>query len=339
MKDIVKGSISVLNSFQITSDIQGMDAASKEILKNKEVLAVILKGVVAEYRTYTLQEIMDFIEADSITSEDDVTTGRTNTRIQGENIEFVQLNEKTSNFDLRFTSRNPLQSGEVQINLHIDLEPQKNYRPGYPIEKRGIYYLARSLGSQLSVATERTDYSSLEKCYSIWICRDHIPKEEQYSISYYEMQNVQNSGECRPRKEDYDLLSLVIIRLGSPECPKKDDLLEFLSAIFYPHKKDFLDTVQKYIDFSHNEELKKEVSYMDGLGMSILEQGIERGIEQGIERGIEQGIEEGLERGRAVQIVASVNNLMESLHLTLQDACKALGLQQKDYEKARDMTR
>lgn len=103
------------------------------------------------------------------------------------------------------------------------------------------------------------------------------------------------------------------------------------AEIISQKKNSILDTVQKYIDFSNNEELKKEVSYMDGLGMSILEEGIERGIEQ--------GIEEGMERGKAVQIVASVNNLMESLHLTLQDACKALGLQQKDYEKAKDITR
>lgn len=193
---------------------------------------------------------MDFIESDSITSEDDVTTGRTNTKVQGENIEFVQLNEKTSNFDIRFTSRNPVLSGDVQINLHIDIEPQKNYKPGYSMEKRGMYYLARSLASQLSLITERTDYNALEKCYSIWICRDNIPPEERYSISRYEMQNSENLGESILRKEDYDLLTLIIIRLGSPQCPTKDDLMEFLSAIFDPQKKDFLDTIQKYIDFS-----------------------------------------------------------------------------------------
>ncbi len=33
--------------------------------------------------------------------------------------------------------------------------------------------------------------------------------------------------------------------------------------------------MQKYIDFFHNEELKKEVSHMSGLGMSILEEGRE----------------------------------------------------------------
>ena len=39
-----------------------------------------------------------------------------------------------------------------------DMEPQKNYRPGYPIEKRGIYYLSRRLCSQLDVVTEKTKF-------------------------------------------------------------------------------------------------------------------------------------------------------------------------------------
>lgn len=63
------------------------------------------------------------------------------------------------------------------MSLHVDVEPQKSYQPGYPIEKRGLYYLARSLSSQLSLVTEATDYGQLEKCYGIWICRDDIPQE------------------------------------------------------------------------------------------------------------------------------------------------------------------
>ncbi len=335
LDDTVSGSLDMLNSLQLSSDLEGMDAVSKEILKNKEVLAVLLKGVVKEYQEYTTAEIMEFIEADSIVSDADVSTGRTNTRIQGENIEFVQLNEKTSNFDIRFQTKNPKLSSEVQVNLHIDVEPQKDYRPGYPIEKRGLYYLSRSLCSQLSVVTKKTDYNELEKCYSIWICRDNVPAGEQYSISYYGIENSRNIGNCHTRKEDYDLLNLVIIRLGKPEGNKKEGILEFLSAIFYPHKKDFLDTVQKYIDFSQNEELWKEVSQMSGLGMSILQEGLEKGIQEGLEK----GIQEGLEKGRANQLTLSVSNLMKSMNLSLEDACKVLGIEPSEYERARELVK
>ena len=88
---------------------------------------------------------MDFIESDSICDTKEVSTGRTNTQLRGDTTEFVQLNEKTSNFDVSFRAKNPLLSGEdVQINLYVDIEPQKTYRPGYPLEKRGIYYLPGS---------------------------------------------------------------------------------------------------------------------------------------------------------------------------------------------------
>lgn len=96
----------------------------------------------------------------------------------------------------------------------MDLESQKTYRPGYPIEKRGMYYLARRLSSQLSLVTERTDYGRLEKCYSIFICRDDIPKDEQNSIAVYEVVNTKDTGSHKTVKEAYDLMTLVVIKQG-----------------------------------------------------------------------------------------------------------------------------
>jgi hypothetical protein len=79
---------------------------------------------------------------------------------------------------LAFSAKNPkLSNANIVIRLHFDLEPQKTYKPGYPIEKRGYYYLSRRFSSQLSLVFNDTDYNSLEKCYSIWICRDDIPKD------------------------------------------------------------------------------------------------------------------------------------------------------------------
>ena len=173
----VTGSMEVLSSMQITDLTAGMYAASKELLKNKEILAVILQEVIEEYRGYPTKEIMDFIEQDSITTSE-VSAGRTNTK---------------------------------------------------------------------------------------------------------------NIGSCSPKQEDYDLLTLVLIRLGDIEYNREKDsegydLLRFLNAIMYPHRENFMETIADYIDFSENEELRLEVSNMSGLGQSILEDGIEQGIEQGIEK-------------------------------------------------------
>lgn len=231
--DKVKGSIGFLSDVQITADIEGLDAESKTLLRNREVLSVILRGVAEEYEGYSLKEIAEMIEP--VFMQREVSPGRTNawvrgehtqesrghgqaagegecdraegehargqggyvrsreeaSQVRGENPEFVLLNEKTAVFDLSFKARDPrLSVGDVQVSLHIDIEMQKSSKVPYPIEKRGLYYLARSLSAQLSLVTEQTDYDQLEKCYSIWICRDDIPERDRYSISFYGIANT-----------------------------------------------------------------------------------------------------------------------------------------------------
>jgi hypothetical protein len=171
-----------------------------------------------------------------------------------------------------------LSKGIMVIRLHFDLEPQKSYRPGYPLEKRAYYYLARRFSSQLSLVFEDTDYNSLEKCYGIWICRDDIPREERYSVSTYEITNTRNIGNCSPKREDYDLMSLVLIRLGDKvynrdEGDEGHDLFDFLNLIMYPHDENFMEDMRKYIDFSNNPELWKEAGSMRGLGQCVYDDG------------------------------------------------------------------
>lgn len=318
--DKLKGSMETLSAMQVTADMEGLDAECKTVLRSKEVLAVILQGAVGEYEGYSRKEIMDFIEADSITGTKEVTVGRTNTQVRGDSAEFVQLGEKTSNFDLFFRARNPLLSGDdVLVSLHVNVEPQKTYRPGYPVEKRGMYYLARALSSQLSLITGQTDYGQLEKCYSIWICRDDVPAGEQYSISFYEMTNVKNIGACNVAKENFDLMKLVVIRLGNKvyNGRKGDEgygIFRFLNAVMYPRKDDFMEIMSEYIDFSENEELWQEADHMVGMGQSIFEEGIERGIGQGIEAFILDYLEEGFSKERILE------KLVRRFHLTQERA-------------------
>lgn len=74
---------------------------------------------------------------------------------------------------------------------------------------------------------------------------------------------------------------------------------------------------------------------MDGLGMSILEEGIEQGIERGMKQGIERGMKQGIERGKAKQMRESVTSLMRTLGLSQEEACRALNIEMSDYEKAK----
>lgn len=64
--DKVKGSMEALSAMQLTEEMDGLDAQSKALLHSKEVLAVILQNTVEEYKGYSREEIMGFIEADSL---------------------------------------------------------------------------------------------------------------------------------------------------------------------------------------------------------------------------------------------------------------------------------
>jgi hypothetical protein len=321
----INGSLNVLNSFQLTENMAGLDSASKNVLHNAEVLANILKNVVPEYSDYTKEEVMEFIDMDSCSDETEVSPGRTNTEISEEITEYQILNEKTSNFDLAFSAKNPkLSNAKIVIRLHIDMEPQKTYHPGYPIEKRGYYYLSRRFSSQLSLVFNDTDYNSLEKCYSIWICRDDVPKDELYSASFYEITNTRNIGNCHPKREDYDLMTLVLIRLGDKVyngCKDDEghDLFDFLNLIMYPHDKDFINNVSKYIDFSNNTKLRREAGNMSGLGECVLNDGIKIGKAEGIIEGKAEGKIETTERLNKLNAILLDSGRYDDLKRTTKD--------------------
>lgn len=310
MAEKIIGSLDAFSALEIASLTKKLDAAAKQLLRHKEILAVIARGTIGEYQDCSLREIMDLIEDESIGSPE-VSRSRTNTVIEGTSSDFEELGEKASHFDVAFRARNPRQGALVKVNLHINFEVQRDYRPGYPIEKRGMYYLARSLGSQLNVVTERTDYGQLEKCYSVWICRERIPKKEWFSMSGCKMCNYKTIGTAVMREEDYDLMELVVVRLGSSDCPEeKEELFQFLTALLYPHRKDFRERIERYIDFKDNLELKREVADMSGWGMSILEEGWREGWEKGWAEGMEEGKAEGRAEGKAEGKAESILDLL-----------------------------
>ncbi len=92
--DKLQGSIAALSALQTTADTAGKDAPSKTILRHLEVLAVILKGTVSEYKGYSLKEVQEFIVPDSITNTTEVSPGRSNTKVSCDNTEFIHLKRK-----------------------------------------------------------------------------------------------------------------------------------------------------------------------------------------------------------------------------------------------------
>ena len=185
-----------LEGTQVSAEVyaSGIDMATdiscKRVLALKVILAPILQRVVKEYHDYTPEEIAErFIDSAEIELFREVSPGLSNRResVESEATESNVPGEGRVFFDLKVKAVLPDEwRTSTQIVLHIDVEAQKEYRPGYPVEKRGIYYIARIISSQIEKVMEGTSYAGLHKVYSIWICLGKdIPKKEQQTITRF----------------------------------------------------------------------------------------------------------------------------------------------------------
>ena len=155
------------------------------------------------------------------------------------------------------------------IHIHIDFEVQNNYRPSdppYPVIKRGIYYGAREISSQLGILTEQTDYGKIEKVYSIWVCNQNIPADLINTMDRYYIHKEHIIGQSKEPESDYDLMEVIIIRRGSNTGA--DAIFDYLSGVFNSDIRKISD----YTDTKDNEEIAKEVTNMGGLGASIAQE-------------------------------------------------------------------
>lgn len=127
------------------------------------------------------------------------------------------------------------------------MEFQNDYHPGYPVIKRGIYYGAREISEQLGILTKTTDYSDIEKVYSIWICSEEkMPKKLQNTMTRYYI-----------KKEDV---------IGYTEEPLKEGVFDYLNSLTQAD----LERTKKYSDIEWSEALNEEAKRMPGFADTLI---------------------------------------------------------------------
>ena len=111
-------------------------------------------------------------ECDSLLNSDESITGS--------NTEDTGLKEQSIYYDIRFNVRVPTYGGRTSIQMIINIEAQLDTYPGYPIEKRAIYYCCRLISAQYGTVFHKSEYGKMCKVYSIWICADPAKKTQKY---------------------------------------------------------------------------------------------------------------------------------------------------------------
>ena len=171
------------------------------------------------------------------------------------------------------------------------------------------------LQAQLSTITQTTDYSKLEKCYSIWICAEDVPKKLQNTLTEYSFSKKDIIGVADEPEEDYDLLTVIIIRLGK-ETEEKG-IFDYLKGLFTGDIK----RIQRYSHIEWSEPFQEEASKMTGFGDMIYERGIQQGMQQGMQQGIQQGRHEGMILG-ALMSGKTPEEVSKMLNLPLEEIKK-----------------
>ena len=289
---------------------QSYDAEVKNFLKEKSILAVILKSCVKEFRNSSCRDIAEkYIEGmpqvSAVAVDQDVEAPakmQAGSKIEGMSGEDTSRNEGRVVYDIRFTALAPKDGSRIKLIINVEAQREAEDLK-YPIVKRGIYYAARLISAQKNVEFKHSDYQNIRKVYSIWICQN-VAKAREHSILTYDMRENLLFGSAdtqREKKENYDLLSVVLLGLGSPDRRDTDDALRMLSAALSgkldaERKKQIL---AEDFGIPMTETIERSVNYMCNLSYGIRVEGRAEGREEGLAEGREEGRAEGRREGRA----------------------------------------
>lgn len=277
------------------------DSLIKKLFRNKEIMAPILKMVVAEYKDCSLEEIIAYM--DDIALEEIPVSDIKSMQIKSDDTELSSVEEKVIRYDLHFKARNPKLSNSISVYLHFNVEMQNDYRPGYPITKRSIYYAAREISAQLGILTKTTNYSSVEKVYSIWICSSkRMPKKLQNTVSRYHMVKEDIIGCTKEPEEDYDLIEIIEIRRGDE--PSSEGILDYLDCITEVN----LPKIQNYSNVKWSEQLKEEGQRVAGFADSLLRKTKKESREAGKEEEMQQNVRSMQQNGLSAETIAQYLN-------------------------------
>lgn len=281
------------------------DTNVKYLLADKQILAYILKFTVTEFQDMTIGEIISCIGDDLAIGTKAIDAGVSNYgRIQDSNTEDNIPGEGKIFYDVRFTAY----LKEAEMKFLINVEAQKSSDPaklGYHLENRIQFYLSRMISAQKLTEFFNSDYDSLKKVRSIWICMDSSEDGDAIEeISFASKIIFGNKNPCNCN----DLMKGIIVHIRSGRClnESRNALIAMLECLLseadIDEKKRIL--TEKY-GMVMTTELEGRIQTMCNWSENIIEQGIERGMKQGRMQERIHAIERMLKAGATKEQVLS----------------------------------
>ena len=330
---------------EVTGQKAKYDIQVKKLLANEAILSWILKTCTEEFAACSPEKIIPCIKGEpeiawrAVHAEDrdaeeeprDAMPGKgvpepdemlnSDRIILGANTEDSSLKEPTVYYDIRLNACVP---GDTRtVHLIINIEAQQDAGPGYPIEKRAIYYCCRLISAQYGTVFRHAEYGKLRKVYSIWFCTEPAVSR-QNTIRKLSMEESYLYGSGRALRENVDLLQAVIVNLGDPEEAADSPILRLMNVLLSsdigPGEKQRV--LQEEFRIAMTTELEEEVLKLGRLSDGIYDRGVTEGRKEGIKEGLGQGIEGAVEllRESGLEDQVILEKIMGKYHLTLEMA-------------------
>ena len=258
--------------------------------------------------------------------------------------EDASLFEGMVRFDVRLRVWVP----SAGTSYEIDFEPQDDFRPGYPLIRRAIYYLARMISQQGSAVIPGSNYGALRKVVSIWVCTDP-PKRHSGKVRHYAFARGGNGDKSemdgRGEGEEIDLFAssahdcaeAIFVCLG-PKARGADGALGMLEALLARDLsiEEKLALLGGKYGMLLEESVMREVRHMDDYWTRLYDksygegrdegrkEGRKEGHRDGLKEGRKEGHRDGLKEGRISTLVENVRDIASSLSMTVDAALDLL---------------
>lgn len=198
-----------------------------------------------------------------------------------------------------------------QINMEME-----NHSGNDSVVKRSRYYQGL-MDTPLLKSGKKTRYKELPSTIIIFITQEDIFGRDLAKYTFTE--------QCEEIRDLHleDGTTKIFLNMTSKNGSK-----ELVSLLQYM-KNTNLDNPEVSVRDERIVTLDKIVSEVkeseewEAVQMNILEVGISRGIEQGIEQ------------GDAIRLVKSVENVIQNLHVSIEEACKIIGTSEEEFEQAK----
>ena len=184
-----------------------LDQHFKNILRNKLILAYIMKDNLDEYANSSIGEIMKCIEPQGdVPLHTHLISGHRN-----ENDE----DDVSVVFDSLVYASLP-HDDKRKIAMIINLEAQGELKGRSHVLSRANYYNSRNVSMQVEEVLKHAQYDDIVKVVSIWIVFN-APKHKQGCINRYRMIEEHILGDVCEEERYFDKQQILVLYLGYKE--------------------------------------------------------------------------------------------------------------------------